>query len=67
MSQVNNEFFPMEVVCAWCGLHMYWAYCREPDKTSHGICGGCSKKAMSDRETEKLPGGGDNKDEMQNL
>lgn len=67
MNQVNNEFFPMQVVCAYCGIHLYWAYCRRPDKISDGICDGCAEKVRASWGTEKLPRRGDNLNEMQNL
>ena len=33
--------FPMRVVCAWCGVFLYWGRCIKPDETSHGICDVC--------------------------
>ena len=52
---MENKMYvhPMEVVCAWCKIHLYWGGCHEPGKTSHGICEDCKKDAMAEFKSDK--------------
>lgn len=54
MSKVDNKFYPMEVVCAWCDIHLYWAYSEKSGQVSHGICDSCKKDLKTELMAVRL-------------